>query len=51
MSSQTINPANNKLLKSWPEHSESQVEQALATADALYHSNWSKVLFSPACRC
>ncbi|WP_168385975.1 NAD-dependent succinate-semialdehyde dehydrogenase [Erwinia amylovora] len=42
MSSQTINPADNKLIKSWPEHSENQVEQALATADALYHSNWSK---------
>ncbi|MEN4911302.1 NAD-dependent succinate-semialdehyde dehydrogenase [Erwinia amylovora] len=47
MSSQTINPANNKLLKSWPEHSESQVEQALATADALYHSNWSKGAIQP----
>lgn len=39
---QTINPANNKLIKSWPDHSDSQIEQALATANALYHSDWSK---------
>ncbi|CCG86869.1 NAD-dependent succinate-semialdehyde dehydrogenase [Erwinia piriflorinigrans] len=39
---QTINPASNKLIKSWPDHNESQVEKALATADALYHSDWSK---------
>lgn len=42
MSYQTINPANNELIKTWPEHSAEQVEQALATADALYHSSWSK---------
>lgn len=39
---QTINPASNKLIKSWPDHNDSQVEKALATADALYHSGWSK---------
>ncbi|NNS08565.1 NAD-dependent succinate-semialdehyde dehydrogenase [Erwinia sp. JH02] len=39
---QTINPASNKLIKSWPDHSDSQIEKALATADALYHSDWSK---------
>ncbi|WP_421505217.1 NAD-dependent succinate-semialdehyde dehydrogenase [Erwinia rhapontici] len=39
---QTINPASNKLIKSWPDHSDSQIEQELATADALYHSDWSK---------
>lgn len=42
MSYQTINPANNTLIKSWTSHSDEQIEQALATADALYHSNWSK---------
>ncbi len=42
MSYQTINPASNKLIKSWPAHSDEQVEQALATANALYHSSWSK---------
>jgi len=42
MSYQTINPANNTLIKSWTSHSDEQIEQALATADALYNSNWSK---------
>lgn len=42
MSYQTINPASNKLIKSWPAHTDEQVEQALAAADALYHSSWSK---------
>lgn len=44
---QTINPASNKLIKSWPDHSDSQIEQALATADALYHSDWSKGPIQP----
>ncbi|KOC88958.1 NAD-dependent succinate-semialdehyde dehydrogenase [Winslowiella iniecta] len=39
---QTINPANNKLIKSWPEHSPQQVEQALDTAAKLYKSDWCK---------
>lgn len=42
MSYQTINPVSNKLIKSWPAHSDEQVEQALSTADALYHSSWAK---------
>lgn len=42
MSYQTINPANNKLIKSWPSHDDDHVEKALAIADALYHSDWSK---------
>ncbi|QZQ48864.1 NAD-dependent succinate-semialdehyde dehydrogenase [Erwinia persicina] len=44
---QTINPASNKLIKSWSDHSDSQIEQALATADALYHSDWSKGAMQP----
>lgn len=47
MSYQTINPASNKLIKSWPAHTDAQVEQALATADALYHSDWSKGSIQP----
>ncbi|PRD14669.1 NAD-dependent succinate-semialdehyde dehydrogenase [Pantoea coffeiphila] len=47
MSYQTINPASNKLIKSWPAHTDEQVEQALATADALYHSDWSKGSIQP----
>lgn len=39
---QTINPANNKLIKSWPGHTPQQVEQALDTAAKLYKSEWCK---------
>lgn len=39
---QTINPATNKLIKSWPEHTPQQVEQALDTAARLYQSSWCK---------
>lgn len=42
MSYQTINPASNKLVKTWIDHNDQQVEQALKTADDLYHSSWSK---------
>jgi succinate-semialdehyde dehydrogenase/glutarate-semialdehyde dehydrogenase len=42
MSYQTINPASNKLVKTWTDHNDQQVEQALKTADDLYHSSWSK---------
>lgn len=47
MSYQSINPATNSLIKSWPDHSDRQIEQALATADALYHSDWSKGPIQP----
>lgn len=47
MSYQTINPATNKLIKTWPDHNEQQVEQALKTADDLYHSAWSKGPIQP----
>jgi len=39
---QSINPANNQLLKNWETHDDARVYQALETADALYHSAWSK---------
>lgn len=39
---QSINPANNQLLKSWPNHDDIVMQQALSTADDLYHSAWSK---------
>lgn len=47
MSYQTINPASNELIKSWPSNSDSDVEKALATADQLYHSAWSKGPIQP----
>lgn len=42
MAYQTVNPANNKLIKKYPSHTDADVEAALSTADALYHSDWSK---------
>ncbi|MDL4913439.1 MAG: NAD-dependent succinate-semialdehyde dehydrogenase [Enterobacterales bacterium endosymbiont of Blomia tropicalis] len=39
---QSINPANNQLLKSWPSHDATAVSQALDVADRLFHSRWSK---------
>lgn len=44
---QTINPTSNELIKTWPAHSADQVEQALSTADDLYHSSWSKGPIQP----
>ncbi|MFA1236761.1 NAD-dependent succinate-semialdehyde dehydrogenase [Serratia odorifera] len=42
MAYQTINPFNNQLIKAYTPHSDQQIEQALAQADALYHSTWAK---------
>ena len=42
MAYQTVNPANNQLIKSYPAHSDADVEAALKQADALYHSAWAK---------
>ncbi|WP_313652431.1 NAD-dependent succinate-semialdehyde dehydrogenase [Pantoea sp.] len=39
---QSINPANNQLLKSWPSHDADAVSHALDVADRLFHSSWSK---------
>ena len=39
---QSINPATNQLLKSWPSHDAAWVSQALDRADRLFHSSWSK---------
>lgn len=41
MAYQTVNPANNQLIKAYPSHSDADVEAALQKADALYHSSWS----------
>ncbi len=47
MSYKTVNPANNKLIKNWPDHNDQQVEQAVKVADDLYHSAWSKGPIQP----
>ena len=39
---QSINPANNELLKTWPNHDDIYTQRALKTADNLYHSAWCK---------
>lgn len=39
---QTVNPFNNQMIKEYTPHNDDQVELALAQADALYHSDWSK---------
>lgn len=42
MAYQTVSPANNKLIKEYSSHTDADVEAALKTADALYHSDWAK---------
>ncbi|MFV9667573.1 NAD-dependent succinate-semialdehyde dehydrogenase [Pantoea sp. KXB25] len=44
---QSINPANNQLLKSWPSHDADAVSHALEVADRLFHSAWSKGEIQP----
>ncbi|MGD8203739.1 NAD-dependent succinate-semialdehyde dehydrogenase [Pantoea sp. FN0305] len=39
---QSVNPATNEVIKTWPAHSDEYVEDALATAAQLYQSAWSK---------
>jgi len=38
----TINPFTEAKIAEFPEHTETQVEAALAKADALFHSAWSR---------
>lgn len=42
MAYQTVSPANNKLIKEYSSHTDADVEAALKTADALFHSDWAK---------
>jgi succinate-semialdehyde dehydrogenase / glutarate-semialdehyde dehydrogenase len=42
MQYQTINPTTNELIKTYPDHTDQQVDQALALAHQLYKSEWSK---------
>lgn len=39
MAYQTVNPANNQLIKEYPPHTDADIEAALQKADALYHSD------------
>src|SRR5471032_199995 len=42
MAYKTINPTTNVLVKTWPNHTDQQIEAALAAAHRLYKSPWSK---------
>ncbi len=50
MAYQTVNPANNQLIKTYPAHSDADVEAALQQADALYHSARAKAILNRARR-
>ena len=47
MAYQTINPATNEVIETYPNHTEAQIEHALATAHSLYKSQWSKGPIQP----
>jgi len=47
MAYRTLNPYTEQTVKEFAEHTDAQVEAALSTADALYHSNWSKGPIAP----
>ncbi len=42
MAYQTINPTTNELVKTYPNHTEADIEAALAAAHALYKSSWAQ---------
>jgi succinate-semialdehyde dehydrogenase / glutarate-semialdehyde dehydrogenase len=44
---QTVNPTTGELVKTWPSHSDQQIEAALAAAHKLYKSAWSKGPIQP----
>ncbi len=44
---QTINPTTSELIKTYPEHTDQQVEEALAAAHKLYKSEWSQGPIQP----
>ncbi len=50
MAYQTVNPANNQLIKEYPPHTDADIEAALQKADALYHSDWSGERLTNVCR-
>ncbi|WP_446744425.1 NAD-dependent succinate-semialdehyde dehydrogenase [Silvibacterium acidisoli] len=47
MAYETINPTTNELVKTYPEHTDQQMEEALAAAHQLYKSEWSKGSIKP----
>ncbi len=47
MAYQPINPTTNELIKTYPDHTDQQIEEALAAAHKLYKSEWSKGPIQP----
>ena len=41
MAYQSVNPANGELLRSFDQHTDEEMRNALATADNTYRSVWS----------
>ncbi|MFC6647097.1 aldehyde dehydrogenase family protein [Granulicella cerasi] len=42
MTYQTINPNDDVLIKSFPEHSDEQMEEIIARAQSTYENDWSR---------
>ncbi|WP_427144794.1 NAD-dependent succinate-semialdehyde dehydrogenase [Rhizobium pisi] len=42
MAYRTVNPYTEETIREFPEHTDAEVEAALAKADALFHSDWSR---------
>ena len=42
MAYRTLNPFTEQMVKDYPEHSDAEVEAALARADGLFRSDWSR---------
>ena len=42
MQYQTINPFTEELLKTFPEHTDAQLDEVIAKAEAVYESDWSR---------
>ena len=47
MAYRTLNPFTEERIKDYPEHTAEQVEAALAAADALFRSDWSRGDIAP----
>ena len=42
MEYQTINPFTEELVKTFPQHTDTQLEEIIATAETVYQSDWSR---------
>ncbi|QWT21572.1 NAD-dependent succinate-semialdehyde dehydrogenase [Bacillus sp. NP157] len=47
MAYQTINPTTGNVVKTYPNHTDADIEAALAAAHALYKSSWSRAPIQP----